>query len=86
MSKQYTNGFRFWVLGRLSFHITRSHDAEIMLTTTKHLDKGIIYTFLHPFLGSGLLTSSGSKWHQRRKILTPAFHFNILQEFFGIFK
>lgn len=31
------------------------------------------------------LAVSGQKWQQRRKILTPAFHFNILKQFCTIF-
>lgn len=61
-------------------------DAERILTSSKHIEKSILYEMLHPFLGTGLLTSGGVKWFQRRRMLTPAFHFNILKEFLEIFK
>ena len=32
---------------------------QILLTNTKMLDKAFFYKFLHPWLGEGLLTSTG---------------------------
>ncbi|XP_055636931.1 cytochrome P450 4V2-like [Toxorhynchites rutilus septentrionalis] len=51
----------------------------------KSVQKSFVYDFLQPWLGTGLLISSGTKWFQRRKIITPTFHFKMLENFLEVF-
>jgi len=65
--------------------VTCSAEAfEKVLSSNKHITKGKDYRPLMPWLGTGLLTSTSTKWHSRRKLLTPAFHFKILESFLEV--
>uniref|UniRef100_A0A8C7NA38 aromatase n=1 Tax=Oncorhynchus kisutch TaxID=8019 RepID=A0A8C7NA38_ONCKI len=45
----------------------------------------LFYGFLRPWLGQSLLLSNGEDWSRRRRLLTPAFHFDILKNYVKIF-
>ncbi|XP_069952370.1 cytochrome P450 4C1 [Cherax quadricarinatus] len=64
--------------------LSSAKTVEVLLSSQKHLDKGRDYDFFHPWLGLSLLTSTGSHWQTRRKLLTPAFHFKILEDFISV--
>ncbi|XP_051027633.1 cytochrome P450 4A12B isoform X2 [Acomys russatus] len=42
------------------------------------------YRFLAPWIGYGLLLLNGQPWFQHRRMLTPAFHYDILKPYVGI--
>jgi cytochrome P450 len=54
------------------------------LSSNTLIEKASEYNLLHPWLGRGLLTNTGDNWRSRRKLLTPAFHFKIIDEFIPI--
>ena len=49
------------------------------------LGKSFQYDCVKRWLGNGLITSTGKKWQSRRKMLTPAFHFQKLDDALSTF-
>ncbi|XP_067154090.1 cytochrome P450 4V2 isoform X1 [Apteryx mantelli] len=76
--------FKLWI-GPLPVMILYDPDSvEVILSSSKHIEKSYLYKFLQPWLGTGLLTSTGDKWRTRRKMITPTFHFAILTDFLEV--
>nr|XP_039265715.1 uncharacterized protein LOC120341291 [Styela clava] len=56
------------------------HSIKPILATDEPKDE-VAYRFLRPWIGDGLLTSSGRKWNRNRRLLTPAFNFGALNQY-----
>lgn len=85
LSKVYTNVARVWIGPKLIVFLTNPKDVEIILGSHVHIDKSDEYRFFKPWLGNGLLISSGDHWRSHRRLIAPAFHQNVLKSFIGTF-
>lgn len=55
--------------------------VESLLTNSENLNKAFLYGMMKPWIGNGILMIEKGKWRSRRKILTPAFHFRVLDDY-----
>ncbi|XP_022784583.1 cytochrome P450 4V2-like [Stylophora pistillata] len=87
-ANEYQNGmFCLWLGPTYPFiFLYKPELVEVVLHSSKHISKSADYDFLHPWLGTGLLTSDGLKWKTRRRLITPTFHFSILNTFLQVFE
>ncbi|XP_013113990.2 probable cytochrome P450 4aa1 [Stomoxys calcitrans] len=81
----YGSLVRIWVLLFPFFVVLQPDDLQLILSSKKHTNKVFFYRFMHNFLGNGLITNSGDKWHSHRRLIQPTFHLNILERFIGTF-
>ncbi|KAJ2950505.1 hypothetical protein O0L34_g8749 [Tuta absoluta] len=84
-AEKYGNVIRGWLGTKLVIFLTDADDVEVILNSHVHIDKSSDYRFFKPWLGEGLLISSGEKWRSHRKMIAPTFHINILKSFMGVF-
>lgn len=85
LSKTYGSFWRFYFGPQLQVVLTDPKAVEQVLGSQKLIDKSDEYDFIKPWLGEGLLISGGRKWFTRRKVITPTFHFKILEQFVETF-
>lgn len=85
--KKYGEIFRIALIRDYQFMISDPKLYEkVLSSTTNYLQKNIMYNFLKPWLRNGLIiVSSSTYWRNHRKVITPAFHFKILEEFVETF-
>ncbi|XP_055379703.1 cytochrome P450 4d8-like [Condylostylus longicornis] len=84
---EYGDTYKIWCAWQYSV-LTCSPKVteEILSSNNRYMEKNFLYDLLKPWLNEGLLLSVDHKWHSRRKILTPAFHFKILESFVPVFE
>lgn len=58
--EKYGNVIRGWLGSKLVIFLTDADDVEVILNSQVHIDKASEYRFFKPWLGEGLLISSGN--------------------------
>lgn len=83
--KRFGRSFVATICGRMVMVTAERRLVDALLLNKQQLRKSIVYGTLSGWLGNGLLLSRGERWHAMRKIITPTFHFSILEQYIEVF-
>ncbi|XP_062995330.1 cytochrome P450 4B1-like [Elgaria multicarinata webbii] len=80
-AEKFPYGFPRWFGGFISSLVVTHPDYAKTVFGRGDPKPAISYELLIPWIGKGLLILSGPKWQQHRRLLTPAFHYDILKPY-----
>lgn len=84
-SEEFEQVIKIWIGPKLVVFLADPRDVEVILSSHVYIDKSAEYRFFQPWLGNGLLISTGPKWRAHRKLIAPTFHLNVLKSFIDLF-
>uniref|UniRef100_A0A8C8VF03 Uncharacterized protein n=1 Tax=Pelusios castaneus TaxID=367368 RepID=A0A8C8VF03_9SAUR len=80
-AKEYPYAYPRWIGGFIAFLVVNHPDYAKTVFCNGDPKAMTAYKLLIPWIGKGILLLHGPKWFQRRRLLTPAFHYDILKSY-----
>ncbi|XP_013844289.1 cytochrome P450 4A6 isoform X2 [Sus scrofa] len=82
--KNFPRACPYWLWGNKAHLVI--YDPDYMKVVLGRSDPKLtdVHKFLSPWIGYGLLLSDGQTWFQHRRMLTPAFHYDILKPYVNL--
>lgn len=81
LTKKYPHCHSLWFGPSLGFLAINHPEYAKMVYSRGDPKSLMVYKFLIPWIGRGLLILGGPKWQQHRKLLTPGFHYDVLKPY-----
>uniref|UniRef100_A0A8D1HM48 Uncharacterized protein n=1 Tax=Sus scrofa TaxID=9823 RepID=A0A8D1HM48_PIG len=82
--EKYPSACARWLWGTRAMVLVYDPDYMKVVLARSDPKNSVVYRLLIPWIGCGLLLLNGQTWFQRRRMLTPAFHYDILKPYVGL--